>query len=73
MPLDVEYETLRLADSLSLFATTYGADHELVKKVLAGKSPRERAYDVVSKTKVIRRRDPQEVVQGGPKRRSPTR
>jgi len=31
VPLDVEYETLRLADSLSLLATTFGADSDLVK------------------------------------------
>ena len=51
-PTDDGLEMLKLADGLSLFATTYGANDELVKKVLAGKSPRERAFQLVSGTKV---------------------
>ena len=43
---------LKLADSLTYLATAYGADNDLVKKVLAGKSPRERAFEVISGTKV---------------------
>ena len=52
VPIEADYEILKLADSLSLFATTFGAESELVKKVLAGKSPRERAYDLITGTKV---------------------
>ncbi len=52
VPIEADYEILKLADSLSTLATTMGADSDLVKKVLAGKSPRERAYDLVSGTKV---------------------
>jgi regulator of RNase E activity RraB len=52
VPIEADYEILKLADSLSQFAIAYGADHEMVKKVLAGKSPQERAYDLVSGTKV---------------------
>jgi hypothetical protein len=55
-PIYEDLETLKLADSLTFLATTYGADHDVVKKVLAGKSPRERAFELVSGTKV---RDPQ--------------
>lgn len=51
-PTDDALEILKLADGLTLFATTKGANDELVKKVLAGKSPRERAYELVSGTKV---------------------
>jgi len=51
-PIYDDFEILKLADSLSSFATHFGADHELVLKVLAGKSPRERAFDLVSGTKV---------------------
>lgn len=47
-----DFETLKLADSLTLFATTYGANDPLVKQVLADKSPRERAYELVTGTKV---------------------
>lgn len=52
VPIETDYETLKLADSLSQFAIAYGADNELVKKVLGGKSPQERAYELVSGTKV---------------------
>jgi hypothetical protein len=51
-PIYEDMETLKLADSLTYLATTYGADHPLVKKVLAGKAPRERAYELISGTKV---------------------
>ena len=51
-----DFETLTLADSLSAFAVAYGADNELVKQVLAGKSPRERAFELVAGTKM---RDPE--------------
>ncbi len=52
VPTDDEYEILKLADSLTLLAGTYGAEDELVKLVLAGKSPRERAFELVSGTKL---------------------
>lgn len=51
-PIYDDFELLKLADSLTLFAGTYGAKHELVEKVLAGKSPRDRAYELISGTKV---------------------
>jgi hypothetical protein len=50
-PTDDALEILKLADGLTLLATTYGANDEMVKKVLAGKSPRERAFELVSGTK----------------------
>jgi len=51
-PIYDDLEMLKLTDSLTYLTTTYGADHDLVKKVLAGKSPRERAFEVISGTKV---------------------
>jgi hypothetical protein len=51
-PIYDDFETLTLADSLTYMAAQLGADNELVKRVLAGKSPRERAYEMVSGTKV---------------------
>lgn len=51
-PIHDDFELLKLADSLTLFAGTFGAKHELVEKVLAGKSPRERAYELISGTKL---------------------
>ena len=47
-----DFETLKLADSLSGLMTALGPDHEAVKLALAGKSPRERAFELVSGTKV---------------------
>ena len=52
VPTDDALEILKLSDGLTLFATTYGANDELVKKVLAGKSPRERAFELVNGTKM---------------------
>jgi len=52
VPVENDYEILKLADALSVFATSYGADSDIAKKVLAGKSPRERAFDLVSGSKL---------------------
>ncbi len=54
-PIYEDLETLKLADGLQFLAVTLGPDSDLVKKVLNGKSPRERAFELVSGTKV---RDP---------------
>src|SRR5437764_3293762 len=51
-PIYDDYETLRLTDSLTDFATQFGADDPLVKKVLGGKSPHDRAIELVSGTKL---------------------
>jgi len=54
-PLHDEFETAKLADSLSFLATSLGADDPLVAKVLAGLSPRERAARLVRGTRLGRR------------------
>jgi hypothetical protein len=51
-PIYDDFETVKLADSLALLATTLGTDTDLVRQILAGKSPRERAFELVSGTKV---------------------
>src|SRR5216683_1756740 len=51
-PIYDDLETVKLADSLGLMVEVMGADNELVKKVLAGKSPRDRAAEVVRGTKL---------------------
>ena len=51
-PIHDDFEILKLADGLTFFATHYGMNNELVKKVLNGKSPRERAYELVSGSKL---------------------
>jgi hypothetical protein len=55
-PIYDDLETLKLADGLQFLAVTLGPEDDLVKKVLAGKSPRERAYELVAGTRV---RDPE--------------
>ncbi len=47
-PVYDDYEILRLTDSLTDFASQFGADDPLVKKVLAGKSPHGRAVELVA-------------------------
>jgi len=51
-PIYDDYEILRLTDSLTDFASQFGADNSLVQKVLAGKSPHARAVELVSGTKL---------------------
>src|SRR5438876_6320476 len=51
-PIYDDYEILRLTDSLTDFASQFGADNPLVQKILAGKSPHARAVKLVSGTKL---------------------
>lgn len=51
-PIYEDLEQVLLADSLTWLAEQLGADHELVRKVLAGKSPQDRAAALVHGTKV---------------------
>src|SRR5215468_11736923 len=51
-PIYDDYEILELTDSLTDFASAFGAENPLVKKVLAGKSPHARAVELVSGTKL---------------------
>jgi hypothetical protein len=46
-PIDKEYETFKLADSLTWLANELHDDPQLVLRVLRGKSPRERAFELV--------------------------
>jgi len=51
-PVYDDYEILRLTDSLTDFAEKFGANDPIVKQVLNGKSPRARAVELVSGTKL---------------------
>jgi len=51
-PIYDDLDTVKLADSLSMFMEMAGADNKLVKQVLAGKSPVERAGELVRGTKL---------------------
>ena len=60
-----DFEILKLSDSLTFLATTYGANNEMVKAVLAGKSPRERAFDLISGTKLKDVAERKKLYEGG--------
>ena len=51
-PIYPDLEILTLSDSLTFLATQLGGDDPLVKQVLAGKSPHERAVELINGTKV---------------------
>jgi hypothetical protein len=51
-PVYDDYEILRLTDSLTDFAEKFGPNDPMVKQVLAGKSPRARAVELVTGTKL---------------------
>jgi hypothetical protein len=51
-PIYDDLEQLRLTSYLTQLANEFGADDALVKAALAGKSPRERATELVTGTKV---------------------
>jgi hypothetical protein len=51
-PVHDDYEILRLTDSLTDFAARFGANDSFVKQFLAGKSPRARATELVTGTKL---------------------
>jgi hypothetical protein len=51
-PIYDDFEQLTLADSLTFLVSQLGYDDPLVQQVLAGKSPRERAAELVLNTKV---------------------
>jgi hypothetical protein len=51
-PIYPELERVRLAGSLSFLAENLGGEHPLVVKVLAGRSPADRAADLINGTKL---------------------
>lgn len=64
-PIYDDLERAKLADELSRFVEQRGADNLLVTQVLAGKSPRERAGDLVAATKLADVAVRQALVDGG--------
>ncbi len=51
-PIYDDLEIVKLADSLGMLMEMMGAENELVQKILAGKSPHERASELVRGTKL---------------------
>ncbi|MEZ5944172.1 MAG: S46 family peptidase [Planctomycetaceae bacterium] len=52
-PIYPDFETVLLADQLALFSEKRGGDDPLVQKVLAGKSPLDRAAELVQGSQLI--------------------
>jgi hypothetical protein len=51
-PIYTDVEILTLADSITFLATQLGVNDPLVQQVLAGKSPRDRAVELIDTTQV---------------------
>lgn len=51
-PIHEEFDKLKLADSLGFMVELLGADHALVKQILAGKTPEARARELIEGTKL---------------------
>ena len=66
-PIYEDLEQVKLADEMSILVEKRGADDPLVKEILAGKSPRQRAAELVTKTKLISVEQRQRVLDAGQK------
>ncbi|HEY2828083.1 MAG TPA: S46 family peptidase, partial [Pirellulales bacterium] len=64
-PIYDDLETVKLADSLSMFMEQAGADNEWVRKVLQGKSPQARADELVRGTRLKEVAIRKELASGG--------
>lgn len=64
-PIYADLETATLTDSLTHFAQAWGLEHPLVRLVLAGRSPSDRAFDLVSGTKLIDVEERKRLFEGG--------
>jgi hypothetical protein len=51
-PIYADFETVKLGDGLTFLATSLGGGNPFVRKVLAGKAPPERAYQLISGSKL---------------------
>ncbi|HJT65285.1 MAG TPA: S46 family peptidase [Pyrinomonadaceae bacterium] len=66
-PIHEDFEKLKMADSLGFMVELLGADHPLVKQVLDGKTPEERAEELISGTKLDDPAYRKELAAGGKK------
>jgi hypothetical protein len=66
-PIYADMETLTLGDSLSMLMEVLGAEHPLVVDVLAGKSPKERAAELVAGSKLADVAVRKKLAEGGKK------
>lgn len=66
-PIYPDLEIVKLGDSLGMYMELAGADNELVRKVLAGKSPQERAALLVEGTRLADVEVRKKLAEGGQK------
>lgn len=66
-PIYKNFEQHLFADALSLFAETLGCDQKMVKKILAGKSPKARAQELIARTMLNEVNERKRLVAGGKK------
>jgi hypothetical protein len=66
-PIYADFETVKLADSLSMLMEKLGARHALVRQVLAGRSPRDRAAELVRGTQLRDAAFRKRLAEGGQK------
>ncbi len=66
-PIYDQWEIVRLADGLTFLCETLGAENDLVQKVLAGKSPRDRAAELIKGTKLNDLEERKKLFEGGKK------
>jgi hypothetical protein len=64
-PIYPDLETVKLADSLGMMVEQLGADAEIVKKVLDGKSPHQRAAELVNGSKLADVAERKKLASGG--------
>lgn len=65
-PVYADLETLKLADSLTWLVEGLGWNSPLVQQILAGKSPRQRAFEAVRGSTLASAARRRELYQGGP-------
>lgn len=66
-PIYEDLEEFKLADSLTVLSTTLGENNSLVQKVLLGRSPVERAHELITNTTLKNVSVRQLLVKGGKK------
>ena len=64
-PIYDDLETVQLSDEIARFVELRGGDHPLVAQLLDGKSPRERAAELVRDTKLKNVEKRRELAKGG--------
>lgn len=64
-PLYEDFEVVKLTDSLVALAETFGADSDLVRRVLAGRSPQQRATQLIRGSRLVDVAARQALAEGG--------